>query len=490
MAEEKVSGTIYSLVLKREDSKFTLSLKFRGKIETTSEISKLDTDLITKEALKIFDEFRIPCSNPALNTLVGKLIRRFSKKRTKAKKQKQKGTLPLRPDEPVVSIEIPQTEELAEVVDELTPKASATIQEGIITKDMEIDSSSLNEEMLRKISLLIQPLQNEVQQLSKRLSLLEARLREQTNLSILIEKVESLEKQIGTLPSLKAQFTAIEKEIQTLGKIEEGKVVVSDQKEEIPQPLIDPTQPNETSLENEVETPVAKIAMSDSFQELVQFSEELDAGEIEIESPDTVEDPILYAQSLWKEGWQEKAIQFLEEGLRAHQNNPELPLLLGKFHSQQGHVYEAVETYERGLSFFPKNVKIILAIGEAHFALGQDEKAVHYLSKAQKLAPKDKDIHGKLSKAYMRLGQQKKAMEELGHAVDIEDVDDSRIDVVAKSSEPLSLKALKNLDLVKESKEPASNVTRKKEVKPVEEDPEKRKQKLKTLLELEDKKSK
>ncbi|MHA2369840.1 MAG: tetratricopeptide repeat protein, partial [Candidatus Hodarchaeales archaeon] len=323
----------------------------------------------------------------------------------------------------------------------------------------------------------------EIQQMTKRLAQLERKIPQQGNINLLETKIQSFESALG-------KFSALEDRVQTLESID-AKVTVLEAAILRLETQSPPAKAQERpSISTDAVPPpdgdskYAAITRSRSFQDLVDFSEQLDETAPAKAVPETIPNLIKYVQELWKDGRRQQAIQLLDNASHAHQADAELLLLLGKFHSRDGHIHEAVEAYDRALSFFPDDAHVLLALGDAYTELDLHEQAVEYLKRAQAANPDDEAIRAKLSTAYMRLGQQEEAMGELKEFVEkTPDPEDVSSDY-GQSSEPLSLSALKDLDVAKATPEQASQ----KQPKVKRKEIEKRKQHLKALLDLESKK--
>ncbi|MFW9917115.1 MAG: tetratricopeptide repeat protein [Candidatus Thorarchaeota archaeon] len=518
MVQSKIPGTIYSLILKRVDaSNFELALEFRGKIESSCIIAELDEEVVAQRALQMIEEYRIPASEPAIRTLVRKMSRRFSKKRPppKAKAEqppsRKKPTMPPRPREMAIPsvAPAPTGDGIQQIAEELSQSVQGSSRARIATPDAEVaslvaqldeikgkeedieiepsavvtdqlfDMKNALDNMLIRVSQLIKPLQGEIQQIANRLTLLERKIPEQGNINLLEAKIQSFENRVQTFEAINAKVATLEAALLRL-------------ETQRPLPQAQETAPisTDTVPVSDSDSKYAAITRSESFQDLLEFSEQLDetAPPRARAIPEAIPDLLKHVQELWKDGRRQQAIQLLENASYAHQTDAELLLLLGKFHLRDGHIHEAVDAYNRALSFFPDDPHVLVALGDAYTELELHEKAVEYLKRAQLINPNDEAIGAKLSTAYMRLGQQEEAMGELKSFVEkTPDPEDASADY-GQSSEPLSLSALKDLDVTKASRQQAADQPSPKKPKVKRQEIEKRKEHLKALLDLESKK--
>jgi tetratricopeptide (TPR) repeat protein len=516
LVQSKIPGTIYSLILKRIDaSNFELALEFRGKTESSCIIAELDEEIVTQRALQMIEEFRIPASEPAVRNLVSKMTKRFSRKppppEAEAKKpySRRKPIMPPRPREVAIPSVAPTPTEdgIQQIAEELSQSVQASSGTRITTPDAEVASlvAQLDEikgkeedllvepsavvtdqpldirnelsKMVNRVSQLIKPLQGEIQQLAKRLTQLERKLPEQGNINRLETKIQSFESRVQTLEAIDTKIATLEAAVL---RLETQRPPT--QAQEIP-PISTDTAPL-----SDIDSKYAAITRSKSFQDLLDFSEQLEETAPARAAPEAIPDFLKHVQELWKDGRRQQAIQLLENASYAHQTDAELLLLLGKFHLRDGHIHEAVEAYTRALSFFPDDPRVLLALGDAYTELDLHDKAIEYLKRAQLINPDDEAIGAKLSTAYMRLGQQEEAMGELKTFVEnTPDSEDPSVNY-GQSSEPLSLSALKGLDMTKATHQQAADQASPKKPKAKRKEIKKRKQHLKALLDLESEK--
>lgn len=497
LAKAKIPGTIYALIFKRtNDSEFELSLELRGNIETIAKIPELDDELVVQAALRMIEEYRIPASESGIQSLAKKLTRRFSK-RPKTIKAKKRVTAPTvapevrkivekAPTRPKTATPDPEVEVLVAQLDAIKGEGEVSSAElaPIVSEQPPAITDELNK-IIDRVSRFIQPLQDEIRQLSKRLTQLETAIHEQEGIAALEKKLNAMKPTLEKIDTLEAAIQRMKTQIDQKTPVETNVTPSS-----VNSAVQGPPVPASPTPETETDKLSRSIMRSQSFQDLMDFSEKLEEPvPSPVKAPDTAQDLVIFAQDLWKDGRQQQAIQLLETASRDHQNDPDLLLLLGRFHSHEGHIHEAVDTYDRALSFFPDDVRVLLALGDAYMALDRCEEAIVHLKRAQDLDPNNANIRARLSTAYLRMGQQAEAVEELKTFVEDSPDPEQAETSYGHSSAPLSLEALKRAELTKKAAQKPQTPPSQRTTVVRPEDPEKKKRHLKTLLDIEAQKS-
>jgi len=359
LAKEKIPGTIYTLVLEQVDSGFQLSLLLRGKIESTTSIQELDPDVILQASLDLVTEFRIPINELVLGSLALKLTHHFKKRprKTKSARPRKRKKLPQRPDASFVS-SIQHGQEMKGIFDELSHRLQTTNSEpekiGIkdisqtigdpeirthestgdftisqlsTTKvgkdtqetgiaDLVVDQSTDTINTIEKLHKLVDPLQSEIQNLSKRLALIETRMHDQEKMANLEDKINTIETVIESVKTLEESIIRMENQVAE--KVDQAKTTTTRPAEQVAKETSSPGS-DITQLPEEIESPL--FVHSQGFQELVEFDKQLDKDSTVSKTLDVDRDIVpvgkVTIQAESKASYQSKAIEEPQQSINS-----------------------------------------------------------------------------------------------------------------------------------------------------------------------------